>query len=118
MEHARKTVMAELSVTVTWLATSSDMFTNMHEIPDNQRPRIAQFTVRSFQVFPEDNEHLDHLRTLIFKCMVIKEAKTDELELVVAQFCRIMKLSMKAHSVCSEKTRCSFCITTNKPAAM
>ena len=57
------------------------MFTNMHEYPDYQRPRIAQFTVRSFQVFPEEDEHLDHLRKFIFKYMVIKEAKTDELEL-------------------------------------
>ena len=32
-------------------------------------------------MFPEEDEHLDHLRTLIFKYMVIKEAKTDELEL-------------------------------------
>ena len=81
-----------------WLATSSDMFTNMHEIPDNQRPRIAQFTVRSFQVFPEDNEHLDHLRTMIFKCMVIKEAKTDELELVVAD--------LQDHEIINEGAQC------------
>lgn len=32
-------------------------------------------------MFPEEDEHLDHLHTLIFKYMVIKEAKTDELEL-------------------------------------
>ena len=49
---------------------SSDMFTKMHEYPDYQRPMIAQFTVRSFQVFPEEDEHLDHLRKFIFKHMV------------------------------------------------
>ena len=72
VEKRRRTLREQTtSHTITQLAggneASSDMFTNMHEYPDYQRPRIAQFTVRSFQVFPEEDEHLDHLRTLIFK---------------------------------------------------
>ena len=86
VEKRRRTLREQTtSHNVTQLAggneASLDMFTNMHEYLDYQRPRIAQFTVRSFQVFPEEDEHLDHLRKFIFKYMVIKEEKTDELEL-------------------------------------
>jgi len=71
--------------TVTQLAggreISAEMFTNMHDYPDYQRPSIAQFTIRSFQVSPEEQKHLDHLHENIFQYMVLKETKSDELHL-------------------------------------
>ena len=61
--------------------TPPDMFANMHDYLTYERPRIAQFTIRSFQVFPEEESCLAQLRQAILQYMIIKEVKSIDIEL-------------------------------------
>ena len=56
-----------------------DMFANMHDYLAYEIPRIAQFTIRSFQVFPEEESCLAQLRQAILQYMIIKEVKSIDL---------------------------------------
>ena len=58
-----------------------DMFTNMHDYLAYERPQIAQFTIRSFQVFPEEESCLAQLQQAILRYMIIKEVKSVDIEL-------------------------------------
>ena len=58
-----------------------DMFTNMHDYLAYKRPQIAQFTIRSFQVFPEEESCLAQLQQAILRYMIIKEVKSVDMEL-------------------------------------
>lgn len=53
----------------------------MYEFTAYQRPNISQFTVRSFQIIDEEERCLVQLREAIFQYMVIKEGKSEELDL-------------------------------------
>ena len=61
--------------------TPPDMFANMHDYLAYERPRIAQFTIRSFQVFPEEESCPAQLQQAILQYMIIKEVKSIDLEL-------------------------------------
>ena len=58
---------------------SPDMFASMYESTAYQRCAISQFTIRSFQLFPEEKSRLVQLREAIFQYMVIKEGKKVEI---------------------------------------
>ena len=60
---------------------SSSMFANMYESTAYQRPAISQFTIRSFQLLPEEVSSLSNLQKTIFQYMVTKEAKSVELNM-------------------------------------
>ena len=55
------------------------MFASMYECTAYQRPSIAQFIIRRFQIFPESS--LNQLRDSIFEYAVLKEVHSDELNL-------------------------------------
>ena len=55
-----------------------NMFANMYESTVYQRPTISQFSI---QLFPEEERSLDQLREAIFTYMVIKEGKSEKLDL-------------------------------------
>ena len=61
--------------------TPPDMFANMHDYLAYETPRIAQFTIRSFQVFPEEESCLAQLRQAILQYMIINEVKSIDVEL-------------------------------------
>jgi ribosome-binding factor A len=46
-----------------------------------QRPNIVQYSIRSFQPFPEEDKTLQELRSTIFQYMILKEVKTNEVDM-------------------------------------
>lgn len=57
------------------------MFANMYEFTARKRPSISQFTICSFQPFPEEESCMAELQDAIFQYMLIKEAKLVEKDL-------------------------------------
>ena len=86
VEKRRRTLREQsLTHTTTQLAggrqISPEMFASMYESTAYQRPSISRFSIRSFQIFPEEESNLDQLRDSIFQYIVLKEAHSEELNL-------------------------------------
>ena len=60
---------------------SSSLFASMYESTAYQRPAISEFTIRSFQLLPEEVNSLNNLQKTIFQYMLTKEAKSVELNM-------------------------------------